>query len=249
MLKRLSWRARMAVGLVALSAAVYVFHWVVFRDAHHIFIYLVGDVAFVPLEVLMVTLVLHELLQRHERKTMLSKMNMVVGAFFSEGGTDLLGRFAALDPAVGEVSEKLVVDGRWSDEQFRSVARAVRARRPALQPSRQDLEALKGMLVDRRAFVLGLLQNPNLLEHDSFTDMLWAVCHLTDELAHRPSLADIPDSDLTHLTGDARRAYGLLVREWVDYLRHLKRDYPYLFSLAVRTNPFDPQATPIVAAA
>jgi hypothetical protein len=25
-------------------------------------------------------------------------------------------------------------------------------------------------------------------------------------------------------------------------MQHLKTDYPYLFSLAVRTNPFDPDA-------
>jgi hypothetical protein len=26
-------------------------------------------------------------------------------------------------------------------------------------------------------------------------------------------------------------------------MRHLKTDYPYLFSLAVRQNPFDPEAS------
>jgi len=26
-------------------------------------------------------------------------------------------------------------------------------------------------------------------------------------------------------------------------MRHLKKEYPYLFSLAVRTNPFDPRAS------
>jgi len=27
------------------------------------------------------------------------------------------------------------------------------------------------------------------------------------------------------------------------YMKHLKKEYPYLFSLAVRTNPFDPGAS------
>jgi hypothetical protein len=35
----------------------------------------------------------------------------------------------------------------------------------------------------------------------------------------------------------------LLVREWLSHMEHLKVDYPYLFSLAVRTNPFDPNAS------
>jgi hypothetical protein len=29
-------------------------------------------------------------------------------------------------------------------------------------------------------------------------------------------------------------------------MKHLKIDYPYLFSLAVRTNPFNPDASPEV---
>jgi len=34
----------------------------------------------------------------------------------------------------------------------------------------------------------------------------------------------------------------LLVREWLAHVEHLQREYPYLFSLAVRTNPFAPRA-------
>jgi hypothetical protein len=29
-------------------------------------------------------------------------------------------------------------------------------------------------------------------------------------------------------------------------MKHLKTEYPYLFSLAMRTNPFDLEASPIV---
>jgi hypothetical protein len=45
-----------------------------------------------------------------------------------------------------------------------------------------------------------------------------------------------------HLGGDIKRALGRLLGEWVDYMHHLKVEYPYLFSLAVRTNPFNPDA-------
>jgi hypothetical protein len=41
-----------------------------------------------------------------------------------------------------------------------------------------------------------------------------------------------------------RRSYILLISEWLDYMRHLKENYPYLFSFAMRTNPFDPDASP-----
>ena len=54
-------------------------------------------------------------------------------------------------------------------------------------------------------------------------------------------------SKTAHLSGDITRAYGLLVREWLAHMEHLKREYPYLFSLAVRMNPFDPEASAVVA--
>ena len=36
----------------------------------------------------------------------------------------------------------------------------------------------------------------------------------------------------------------LLLAEWIAYVRHLKAYYPYIFSLVIRTNPFDPNAAP-----
>jgi hypothetical protein len=72
------------------------------------------------------------------------------------------------------------------------------------------------------------------------------VFHLTEELASREDLKKLPHTDYDHLAGDIKRAYVLLVHEWLDYMEHLKDNYPYLFSLAMRTNPFDQDASVIV---
>jgi len=112
----------------------------------------------------------------------------------------------------------------------------------AVDPERTDLEGLRNFLREKRGFLLNLLQNPNLLEHESFTELLWAVFHLTEELVYRKNIKKTNSADLDHLMGDIRRAYGLIINEWLQYMEHLKEDYPYLFSLAVRTNPFDPAA-------
>jgi hypothetical protein len=101
-------------------------------------------------------------------------------------------------------------------------------------------------MIDGRTFLLRLLENPVLLEHQNFTNLLWAVFHLTDELAHRENIKTIPGSDYEHLSGDMQRVYILLIGEWLDYMRHLQKKYPYLFSLALRTNPFDPNANAVV---
>jgi hypothetical protein len=106
-----------------------------------------------------------------------------------------------------------------------------------------NIDQMRSLLIDKRAFLLRLLENPNLLEHDEFTELLWAVFHLAEELSNRETVHGLPDTDYDHLAGDIKRASGLLVREWLSYMEHLKGNYPYLFSLAVRTNPFNPQAS------
>ena len=77
-------------------------------------------------------------------------------------------------------------------------------------------------------------------------DLLWAVCHLSEELEARDDLSTLPSSDLKHIESDIQRAFGMLVREWLAYMRHLQIHYPYMYSLFVRINPFNPDASPLV---
>ncbi len=92
--------------------------------------------------------------------------------------------------------------------------------------------------MQKRQFLLSLLEKTILLEHEHFTDLLWAVFHLTEELLARDTFCDLPRADHNHLSGDVKRAYHNLIVQWVLYMEHLHNAYPYLFSLAVRTNPF-----------
>lgn len=246
-MKKLNWQIVLGLILVALSAILYFGHFKLFHDAHHIWIFLVGDIAFVPIEVLLVTLIIHRVLSAREKRSLLNKMNMVIGTFFSEVGTELIRRFTAFDDQAEKISELLHPSADWTAKNFAQVHSQVAKRTWDVQYNRGDLQALSDYLLGKRDFLLALLDNPNLLEHDSFTDLLWAVFHLSEELAFRPSLKKIQKTDGEHLEGDIRRAYSLLVSEWVDYMKHLKSDYPYLFSLAIRTNPFNPKATAVVS--
>ncbi|MBN1460261.1 MAG: hypothetical protein JXA57_12055 [Armatimonadetes bacterium] len=227
----------MGALLVGAAALLHWVHYLIFHDAHHVFIYMVGDVAFVPLEVLLVVIVLERLLHSHEKHAMMEKLNIVIGAFFSEVGTRLLGELTPAVADVEEVRQRLAVDPRWTPEEFAAARRYAAEATPTLDPTRLDLEGLRSLLMEERDFLLRLLENPNLLEHETFTDLLWAVVHLGEELQARPSLEGLPANDLRHLSGDLGRAYGALAREWVAYAQHLKTEYPFLFSLLVRTHP------------
>jgi hypothetical protein len=122
----------------------------------------------------------------------------------------------------------------------------VRALDTEIDLSLINREALKTHLAEQRAFVLGLLENPNLMEHERFTDLLWALLHLGEELEARVNLRELSPADEAHLRVDARRAYSALLGEWLFYVEHLKADYPYLFSLVVRMHPFQDAPSPTI---
>ncbi len=246
MKRHLNWQLLLGLALLALSAAVYVIHYLIFHDVHHIFIYLIGDVGFVFIEVLLVTLILHEVLAIREKRAILQKLNMVIGAFFSEVGSELLRAFSSLDPHADQIRDGLILTTETSDQDFSVLSERLAGYDYQITADGAALKKLGTFLVGKRSFLLRLLENPNLLEHEAFTNLLWAVFHLTDELAHRDDVTRVPQTDHEHLLGDIRRAYGLLASEWLSYMKHLQENYPYLFSLAIRTNPFDPHASPEV---
>lgn len=221
------------------SGLIYFIHYLIFRDVHHIFIYLIGDLAFLPLEVFLVVIVIERVLNNREKQAQQHKLNMVIGAFFSEAGTDLLKYFSAFDNEAFKITQKLVITNDWSEKEFLKICKSVKQHNYDIDSRKGDLGAVKDFLKEKRQFLLNLLENPNLLEHETFTNLLWAVFHLTEELIHRRNLKGLPETDYQHLAGDIKRVYHLLIAEWLDYMRHLKDNYPYLFSLAIRTNPFD----------
>jgi hypothetical protein len=196
--------------------------------------------------VLLVTVIVDQVLKVREKIAMLNKLNMVIGTFFSEVGGRLLRSFSGFDHHFDEIRKDLIVTKDWADQKFHRVSQDIKKYDYRLDDARGDLNELKAFLASKRDFMLRLLENQNLLEHETFTDLLWSVFHLTEELEARDNLVRLSIPDREHIAGDIRRAYVLLIVEWLAYMKHLKNEYPYLFSLAVRTNPFDINASAVI---
>ena len=203
---------------------------------------LLGNLAFLPVYVLFVTLMIERVIRERERLALRQKLNMVIGVFFSEVGSELMRNLTDFLHDSEELERRLKVRPQWGEKDFLDAAAFIAKYDIKFDSRMGDLGYLRVFLLGKREFMLRLLENPNLLEHDEFTDLVWAVFHMVDELASRQQLGELPQSDLEHLAGDMKRAFGHLLREWIYYMKHLKEDYPYLFSLAVRMNPLDPEA-------
>ncbi|HBG07836.1 MAG TPA: hypothetical protein DDY22_20330 [Geobacter sp.] len=235
-------RDRIVWLMLLVSLVLYLIDYFLFPRAEEIGFSLMSNIAFLPVYVLFVTLMIERLLKEREREAMMKKMNMVIGIFFSEVGTRLLRDLLGFFPDGKEISQRLRPTVHWKDADFIAAREFLKTRDITLDSRLGDLAALKLFLSEQKGVMLTLLENPNLLEHAAFTDLLWAVFHLIQELQARHSLERLPESDLDHLSGDLKRAFGHILTEWLSYMWHLRTDYPYLYSLAVRTNPMNPEA-------
>ena len=240
------WKGFIAVLLVTLTLSLMTVHLMVFQDSRYLFAYLLADLAFIPLEVICVTLIIDRMLSSREREQRMEKLNLVIGIFFSWIGTPLLARFAKADLRTRELRASVAIGPDWTAEKFRAVIPVLAAWNCKLDPAEIDLVALRDFLVKQEDFILRIVENPMVFEHESFTDVILAVTHLSEELIAREDLTNLPPTDIIHLKGDMERVYFRLVPEWLKYMGYMHRTYPYLFSLGMRKNPFDEHARVVV---
>ncbi len=243
---KLNWEAKLAIVLVAISICIFSTKFFFLKNPSDTLNYILNSLGFLPINVLLVTIVLNKLLAIRSRRERMEKMNMVIGTFFSEVGNLLIKKIAAGDPGIGQLKESLIVGNEWDAPAFAKVRKQIAGYDYQVNSSAIEMAPLHEFLSSHRDFMLRLLENPVLLEHESFTDLLRAVFHLTEELKRREDFSCLPETDCAHLSGDIRRVYEKLIIQWLDYMEYLKNKYPYLYSLEMRTNPFDAHASPVV---
>ena len=230
-------RRIMLLILAASSALLYAADFILLGDFKELTIWFLGNLAFLPLYVIFVTMILERVLRERERQAVLRKLNMVIGVFFSEVGNRLLRELSSCINGGEDLKLHLLVRANWKEQEYQVALRFLDTTDITVDSAACDKAVVEEFLLSKRNFLVGLLENQNLLEHEAFTDLLWAVFHLSEELEARPNYEGLPKSDIDHLNGDIKRVFDSLSRQWLLYMQHLQTDYPYLFSLAIRMNP------------
>ena len=225
----------LSLSLILLSVLLHLLHIAVFKDPHHLFIYLMGDIAFIPLEVFLVTLVLDRFIERRERQKLLNKTNMLIGLFYQELGSRLLMEISGSDS--GFDRKAALVKSNWEERDFQVLTDLIKAHSHKVAMESVDLDRFQQLIGRNQQMMINLLTNPALQEHEEFTDTLLSVSHLLEELNQR-DLTALEDDDLAHLKIDTERVYKHLSVGWVAYMAHIKKEYPFLFASALRMNPF-----------
>jgi voltage-gated potassium channel len=199
-----------------------------------IFVIVIGIGTFLTI----ITSVTQMLIQRGQNRIHRHRLNMLIGVFYTEIGNRLLRILTRFDPEIDTIRQEFFVHDEYTEVEFNQLRRRLRRYDFTISPEKVDLYELLEFLKEKGDLLVRELENPDLVEREYFTELLWAVVHLRDELLSRESLAGLPESDMAHLANDVVRIYRLLTLQWTNYLQYLKGAYPFLFSLALRTNPF-----------
>ena len=222
----------LAISLLLYSS----YYYFISGDFAYIFDNFILKLAFLPIYVLFTTLLLDGLLTLRESKINNRKKNMIIGVFFTEVGKRLLVLLSVYCNNIPELNKQLIVTDKWTSQDYQEAKELIKNTDFKIG-IHCSIDEVHEFLLAKREFMIQLLQNPNILEDESFTNLLLASFHLSEELVHRTAQGELRETDIHHLAIDVKRIYGQLIYEWLNYLEHLSKNYPFLFSIEARINP------------
>ncbi len=238
------WKIKFSIIMVIAIIIIYGSNILVLKDPEHVISYIWTHLGFIPVDILIVAFVLDEIISKKEKEAMMEKLDMIMSTFFSEVGNDLISQLSSVNKHKADTNYLESIKG-WNDKDYENKLKEIKninipfKADVAPEDREEYLTNIRELLINKREFIVGLLNNPNLLEKEEFSKLLTAVLHLDEELEHRPDLSKVTDVDFNHLNGDMERIYNILIQEWIYYLKYLNKHYPYMIALIIRTNPFD----------
>ncbi len=235
------WETKIGIVLIFSSFFFYFLNYLTFHDTTFIEKYILVQLGFLPISVLLVSIVLNSLMVRKERRERMEKLNIVIGSFFAEIGKDLLRYLSKYDERIENLMHH-IESLRKNVEDFPSLKRAVEGRKYKIVIERMNLYEFRKYLLDNKEFVVNLLDNPVIIEHETFTDLLWNLLYVTERLKRTIDFENMCPEDRKSLKMDMERLYRLLAYEWVSYVHYLRGNYPHIFLYEINSNPFVPHA-------
>lgn len=224
--------------LLCASALLYAIHYLIFRDLHHLAIFGLHELAFVPLEVILVTLGLDQLVEKTHREEARSKVSIIETLYFNESGGTMLRYLTSFDPDAARLRELLQVTEDWHSSDFRQAIRQLKSYPFLLDLDRIDFFGLHYHLSQRREYYRSMLENPALTQSEAFTEMIMKIYLLWEELDGRTNLYQLPEKDRNYLAELLHEIYRELTEYWLDNVYNHSIHNRFRLHRAIESNPF-----------
>jgi hypothetical protein len=88
---------KLSIILLCTSIALYSIQYMIFKNAKSEYENLFNQLSFLPIYVLIVTVIIEHLLNKKEKEAIIRKLNVIIGVFFNEMGRELLSEFSIRD--------------------------------------------------------------------------------------------------------------------------------------------------------
>lgn len=224
--------------LLCASALLYAIHYLIFRDLHHLAIFGLHELAFVPLEVILVTLGLDQLVEKTHREEARSKVSIIETLYFNESGGTMLRYLTSFDPDAARLRELLQVTEDWHPSDFRQAIRQLKSYPFLLDLDRIDFFGLHYHLSQRHEYYRSMLENPALTQSEAFTEMIMKIYLLWEELDGRTNLYQLPEKDRSYLAELLHEIYRELTEYWLDNVYNHSIHNRFRLHRAIESNPF-----------
>ena len=224
--------------LLCTSVVLYVLHYLVFRDLHHIGIFFLHELAGMPLEVILVSLFFDKLIEKTHEEENKSKLSIIETLFFNESGGNMLRYLSSFDPNFQQLSDVLAVRMDWKSVDYQAARLHLKDYPFHLDVEKVDFFGLHYHLDERHAYYRNILENPALTQSNEFTELVMKIYLMWEELDCRTDLYNLDLHEKHYLGELLTEIYEELVVYWLDNAHnHSIHNRPRLHRV-IETSPF-----------
>ncbi|MPQ43342.1 hypothetical protein [Clostridium tarantellae] len=227
------------LALISIGLFLYYIHYLIFSNLYGTVSSIFFAVAFTPVQIILNILVIDKTVDQKEKIQHDKKINILVGTFFSEFGTDFLTDLVKGDDNIQKILPDNMVSKCLREECFENLKQLASSYEYVLNIEKINLVEIKEKLYNKNEFLIDLMTNAEVKEDQSFTDLLISLIHLNDEIKARYNDGKLEKYEIIHILYDMRIVYKKLTIEWINYMIKLKGTYKQLFVRAMITSPFD----------
>lgn len=117
-MKKYKWEFKLSIILFCTSILLYFIQYSIFKNVKAQYENLFNQLSFLPIYILIVTVIIENLLNKKEKEVILKKLNVVIGVFFNEIGRDLLSGFSSCDINFDSIKNGFMFNNNSFEKQY-----------------------------------------------------------------------------------------------------------------------------------
>ncbi len=219
------------VILLLISICLYGIQIMIFRDPATTEFYLLQDLAFMPITIIIATIVVGEILNEKEKRERESNTRMLTSTFYTQVGASFMNML--IQASENEVEIRNILQKQVNTEkEIKQMQEEVKQLNCQIHLTEDIYREVTHIVSENRMAILVLSSNPMILEQRSFTNLLWGMFHLEDEFRIRGAYHQLSQEDKAHIAEDLEKVLQLLLLNSIPNAKYLKDTYPHLYKTA-----------------